>query len=129
MASEETSAASPKRADFTEGPILESILRMGLPSMFGFLIQHIYTLVDMYWVSNLPEAEASSYTAERVLYSASGLHLGGTEIPGASRPLEIAHRLAMIHFTIKYLLIQYCINSKSIYYPVVCPVSYPIKQC
>jgi putative MATE family efflux protein len=59
MAPDETSAASPRRADFTEGPILESILRMGLPSMFGFLVQHIYTLVDMYWVSNLPDAEAS----------------------------------------------------------------------
>ncbi|MFH2055016.1 MAG: MATE family efflux transporter, partial [bacterium] len=48
-----------QRADYTEGSILSSILKMGLPSMFGFLIQHIYSLVDMYWVSNLPDAEAS----------------------------------------------------------------------
>lgn len=48
-----------QRADYTEGSILGSILKMGLPSMFGFLIQHIYSLVDMYWVSKLPNSEAS----------------------------------------------------------------------
>ncbi len=47
-----------KRADYTEGPILGSILRMGLPSMFGFLSQNIYTLADTFWVSRLPEKEA-----------------------------------------------------------------------
>jgi putative MATE family efflux protein len=46
------------RGDYTEGSVLGSILRMGLPSMFGFLVQHVYTLVDMWWVSRLPEAEA-----------------------------------------------------------------------
>ena len=48
-----------QRADYTEGSILNSILKMGLPSMFGFLIQHIYSLVDMYWVSSLPDSEAN----------------------------------------------------------------------
>jgi putative MATE family efflux protein len=48
-----------QRADYTEGSILTSILKMGLPSMFGFLIQHIYSLVDMYWVSSLPDSEAN----------------------------------------------------------------------
>ena len=46
------------RADYTEGSILNSILKIGLPSMFGFLSQNIYSLVDTYWVSRLPEREA-----------------------------------------------------------------------
>ncbi|UCD63275.1 MAG: MATE family efflux transporter [Candidatus Zixiibacteriota bacterium] len=46
------------RADYTEGSILGSILKMGLPSMFGFLSHNIYSFVDTYWVSRLPEKEA-----------------------------------------------------------------------
>ncbi|MFH2050344.1 MAG: MATE family efflux transporter [bacterium] len=45
-------------ADYTEGSIIGSILKMGLPSMFGFLAQHIYSMVDMYWVSKLPGEES-----------------------------------------------------------------------
>ncbi|UCG62765.1 MAG: MATE family efflux transporter [Candidatus Zixiibacteriota bacterium] len=45
------------RADYTEGSIISSILKMGLPSMFGFLSQNIYSLVDTYWVSRLPQGE------------------------------------------------------------------------
>ncbi len=47
------------RTDYTEGSVLGSILKMGLPSMFGFLAQHIYAMADMFWVSRLPEAEAA----------------------------------------------------------------------
>lgn len=47
-----------KRVDYTEGSILGSILKMGLPSMFGFLSQSIYTFADTFWVSRLPESEA-----------------------------------------------------------------------
>ena len=46
-------------ADYTEGSIIGSILKMGLPSMFGFLSQNIYSLVDTYWVSKLTEGEAA----------------------------------------------------------------------
>ncbi|MBU0982703.1 MAG: MATE family efflux transporter [candidate division Zixibacteria bacterium] len=44
--------------DYTEGSVVGSILKMGLPSMFGFLAQHIYAMADMYWVSHLPGAES-----------------------------------------------------------------------
>ena len=54
-----TDAVEKRRADYTEGSIFYSIMKMGLPSMFGFLVQHIYSMVDMYWVSRLPEQEAS----------------------------------------------------------------------
>ncbi|MDH4157417.1 MAG: MATE family efflux transporter [candidate division Zixibacteria bacterium] len=46
------------RTDYTEGSVLGSIFKMGLPSMFGFLAQHIYAMVDMFWVSRLPHAES-----------------------------------------------------------------------
>ncbi len=47
------------KRDYTEGSILNSILKMGLPSMFGFLAQHIYAMADMFWVSRLPNSESS----------------------------------------------------------------------
>jgi putative MATE family efflux protein len=46
-----------EKTDYTEGSILGSILKMGLPSMFGFLAQNIYGLINTYWVSRLPAAE------------------------------------------------------------------------
>ena len=47
-----------ERTDYTEGSIIGSILKMGLPSMFGFVSQNIYSLVDTYWVSRLPGEES-----------------------------------------------------------------------
>lgn len=47
-----------QHTDYTKGSIISSILKMGLPSMFGFLAQHIYSMVDMYWVAQLPENES-----------------------------------------------------------------------
>lgn len=47
------------RTDFTEGSITGSILKMGLPSLMGFLAQHIYAMTDMFWVSRLPAAESA----------------------------------------------------------------------
>ena len=47
------------RTDYTEGPVLGSILKMGIPSMFGFLSQNIYSFVDTFWVSRLQEREAA----------------------------------------------------------------------
>ncbi len=47
------------RTDFTEGSITGAILRMGLPSLLGFLVQHIYAMTDMFWVSRLPGAESA----------------------------------------------------------------------
>ncbi len=50
-------AITKEKTDYTEGSILGSILKMGLPSMFGFLAQNIYGLINTYWVSRLPAAE------------------------------------------------------------------------
>lgn len=47
-----------KRVDYTEGSIIGSIAKMGLPSMVGFLVHHIYYMVDTFWISRLPEKEA-----------------------------------------------------------------------
>jgi len=46
------------RTDYTQGSIIGSILKMGLPSMVGFLAHHIYHMVDTWWISRLPEKEA-----------------------------------------------------------------------
>jgi putative MATE family efflux protein len=51
--------AQKTHADYTEGSIIGSILKMGLPSMLGFLTNNIYHLVDTWWVSRLPEGEAA----------------------------------------------------------------------
>ncbi len=49
-----------KITDHTEGSIIKSILKMGVPSMIGFGIGNIYDLIDMYWVSKLgPEPVAA----------------------------------------------------------------------
>lgn len=47
-----------QRTDYTEGSVLGSILKMGIPSMIGFLSQNIYSMADMFWVSRLPDGEA-----------------------------------------------------------------------
>lgn len=47
------------RTDFTEGSVVGSILKMGLPSMFGFLAQHVYAMADMFWVSHLSQGESA----------------------------------------------------------------------
>jgi len=52
-----TTELKEKKKDYTEGSIIQSILKMGVPSMIGFLASHIYYMVDMYWVSHLPEKE------------------------------------------------------------------------
>ena len=56
-----TEVATNKKAktDFTEGSVIGSIVKMGLPSMIGFLSGHLYSLADMYWLANLPERETA----------------------------------------------------------------------
>jgi Na+-driven multidrug efflux pump len=49
-----------KLSDHTEGSIIKSILKMGIPSMIGFGTGNIYDLIDMYWLSRLgPEPVAA----------------------------------------------------------------------
>ncbi len=50
--------AEKEHVDYTQGSIMGSILKMGLPSMFGFLSQNIYSFVDTFWVSRLPGQES-----------------------------------------------------------------------
>lgn len=54
-----TQTTENKRTDYTEGSVTSSILKMGLPSMFGFMSQNIYGLINMYWVSHLPQSESA----------------------------------------------------------------------
>ncbi|MFH1701683.1 MAG: MATE family efflux transporter [Candidatus Zixiibacteriota bacterium] len=68
-----------KLTDHTEGSIIGSILKMGLPSMIGFGLGNIYSLVDMYWLSGLgPEAVAALTIAGPMLWVAhSANHIVG----------------------------------------------------
>jgi putative MATE family efflux protein len=54
-----TTELDQQKTDYTEGSVMSSILKMGLPSMFGFMSQNIYGLVNMFWVSKLPQSEAA----------------------------------------------------------------------
>lgn len=54
-----TESVEKKRVDHTEGSIIQSILKMGMPSMIGFLASHIYYLVDMWWLAHLPQKETA----------------------------------------------------------------------
>jgi putative MATE family efflux protein len=54
-----TISQNKKPADYTEGSIFKSILKMGVPSMIGFLAGHIYYLVDMWWLARLPQEETA----------------------------------------------------------------------
>jgi putative MATE family efflux protein len=51
-----------KQYDHTEGSIIASILRMGVPSMIGFALGNIYDLVDMYWLSRLGPGSVAAIT-------------------------------------------------------------------
>ncbi len=46
-------------ADFTKGSVIGAIVRMGLPSMIGFMSGHLYSLADMYWLAGLPQRETA----------------------------------------------------------------------
>jgi len=46
-------------ADYTEGSIIASIMKMGAPSMIGFMTGHIYFLVDMWWLARLSAGETA----------------------------------------------------------------------
>jgi putative MATE family efflux protein len=48
-----------ERTDYTDGSVWGAIIKMGLPSMFGFLGQHFYSLVNTFWVSRLEAGESA----------------------------------------------------------------------
>ncbi len=50
--------------EFARGSILSVILRMGLPSLIGFLAMNVYDLADMFWVARL----GSQYVAAIALF-------------------------------------------------------------
>lgn len=54
------SSVPPQRVptDYTQGSVIGAIVKMGLPSMFGFLSENIYRFVDTFWVSKLENGEA-----------------------------------------------------------------------
>jgi putative MATE family efflux protein len=57
MSDSVTTTSKKQRTDYTQGNLWVAILTMGLPSMLGYLGQHVYALIDMFWVSRLPQGE------------------------------------------------------------------------
>jgi putative MATE family efflux protein len=45
--------------DLTKGSVLANLLAMSLPTMFGYLIQTFYELVDLFWIGRLADASAA----------------------------------------------------------------------
>lgn len=56
------STVKPTPTDHTEGSVIGSILKMGLPSMIGFGIGNLYSLVDMYWLSRMGPTPVAAIT-------------------------------------------------------------------
>lgn len=54
--------------DYTEGSIIRSIFRMGLPSMIGFGALNVYDIVDMFWVSRLGAEPVAAITIFSAFY-------------------------------------------------------------
>lgn len=48
--------------DTTEGSIIGSILKMGIPSMIGFGIGNLYTLIDTWWLARLGPEQVAALT-------------------------------------------------------------------
>ncbi len=59
MSDAATTIGAKERTDYTDGSVWGAIIKMGLPSMFGFLGQHFYSLVNTFWVSRLEAGESA----------------------------------------------------------------------
>ena len=57
-----------KIRDHTEGSIIISIFRMGVPSMIGFAALNVYDIVDMFWVSKLGAEPVAAITIFSAFY-------------------------------------------------------------
>ncbi len=75
--------------DHTEGSIIGSILRMGLPSMIGFLSGTIYDLVDMFWLARLGAPQVAAVTIFATFYWVLG---SANQIVGAGSVSVISRR-------------------------------------
>jgi len=74
--------------DHTEGSIIGSILRMGIPSMIGFLSGTIYDLADMFWLAKLGAPQVAAVTIFSTFYwvlSSSNQIVGSGSVSVISR--------------------------------------------
>jgi putative MATE family efflux protein len=80
-----------RKPDYTEGSIIQSILKMGTPSMIGFLASHIYYMVDMFWLSRLPEKE-TAVAAVTIFSNISWVFFSFNSLIGAGSVAIISRR-------------------------------------
>lgn len=57
------SAAQPRKGDLTQGPVLRQLLGMAAPIAIGMILQTMYFLIDLYFVSRLGETAVAGVAA------------------------------------------------------------------
>jgi putative MATE family efflux protein len=77
-------------ADLTRGPLVRTVIRMGVPSAIGFSAQTAFTLVNLFWVGRLGTAAIAGVTVFSallyVLWSFNEM-IGAGSVPIISRRL------------------------------------------
>jgi putative MATE family efflux protein len=58
-----SSAGAPNKGDLTQGPVLNQLLGMAAPIAIGMILQTMYFLIDLYFVSRLGEAAVAGVSA------------------------------------------------------------------
>ena len=86
-----------ERADYTEGSITQSIVKMGMPSMIGFLAQHFYYLVDMFWLSMMSNGQ-TAVAAVTIFSNISWVFFSFNSLVGAGSVAIISRRYGEKNF-------------------------------
>jgi len=77
--------------DLTTGPIGRHVLRMGAPMFVGMLVNNLYGLADLFWVSRLPEsAVAVAATSLAYNLTIAVMAIGQVLTVGAVAPIAQA---------------------------------------
>ena len=86
--------ATPERAkssedrDLTQAPLLQTVVRMGIPSAIGFSAQTVFTLVNLFWVGRLGTTAIAGVTVFSTLLAilwAFNEMIGAGSVPIISR--------------------------------------------
>jgi putative MATE family efflux protein len=59
----EHAAPAPRKGDLTQGPVLTQLLAMAAPIAIGMILQTMYFLIDLYFVSRLGETAVAGVSA------------------------------------------------------------------
>jgi Na+-driven multidrug efflux pump len=78
---------SPRRLDLTDGPILQTLIRLAVPVTISMVMFTVYLIVDLYFVGRLgPEAVAALSISSNAFF----IHLGFSSMLGTGGMALIA---------------------------------------